>query len=83
MKRNTKFEEFVKIFSLKQPADVITERKNGRECCGSCRACVYHRPHRSDRLCVFRECPFFLGLSTSTYSERMENRKRDRRRSVK
>lgn len=83
MKYKKNFEELVKPFCLQKPKDVIGARKCGRECCGNCRTCVYHRPHRNDRLCVFRECPFVPGLSTSTYSKRMENRKRDRRRKTK
>lgn len=83
MKHKKDFEELVKPFCLQKPKDVIRARKCGRECCGSCRTCVYHRSHRSDRRCVFRQCPFVPGLSTSTYSERMENRKRDRRRRTK
>lgn len=83
MKYKKNFEELVKPFCLQKPKDVIGARKCGRECWGSCRTCVYHRPHRSDRLCVFRECPFVPGLSTSTYFKRMENRKRDCRRRVK
>ena len=83
MKYKKNFEELVKPFCLQKPKDVIGARKCGRECCGNCRTCGYHRPHRKDRLCVFRECPFVPGLSTSTYSKRMENRKRDRRRRTK
>ena len=81
MKRKKTFEEMMKPFCLVRPRDEIGARKCGRECCGNCRTCVYHRPHRKDRLCVFRECPFVPGLSTSTYKTRMENHKRDRRRS--
>ena len=58
MKKKKTFEEKMKPFCLVRPKDEIGARKCGRECCGNCRTCVYHRPHRKDRLCVFRECPF-------------------------
>lgn len=80
MTYNASFEELVFPFRLKKPQDEVGANKCGRECCGNCRTCVFHRPLRKDRLCVFRECPFVPGLSTSTYSARIENRKRDRKR---
>lgn len=83
MKNRKISEELVKPFCLQMPKEAVGARKCGMECCRSCRSCVYHRPNRSDRLCVFRECPFFPGLSTSTYSKRTENRKRDHRRKPK
>jgi hypothetical protein len=77
------FDEMIDPFRLKIPTDVKGVKKWGRECCIHCRTCVFHRPHRKERYCVFRECPFFPGLSTSTYALKKENRKRNRRRSAK
>lgn len=82
-KKKKTFEAIIKPFCLVRPRDEIGAKKCGRECCGNCRTCVYHRPHRSDRLCIFRECPFVPGLSTSTHEIRMKNRKRDCKRSKK
>lgn len=73
-------EEMIQPFALKVPEYSAHTGKCGRECCRECRVCVYHRPHRKDRPCLFRECPFLPGLTTSTYRNRKENHLRDRRR---
>lgn len=52
---NASFEELVFPFRLKKPQNEVGAKKCGRECCGNCRTCVFHRPLRKDRLCVFRE----------------------------
>ena len=83
MGNNKFFEEMMLPFNLKHPTMEAGAKKRGKECCELCRTCVFHRPRRKDRICVFRECPFIENLSTSTYSDRKENRKRNRRRSVK
>lgn len=80
MTNKTSFEELINPFRLKMPKDELGAGKCGKESCGNCRTCVFHRPLRKGRICVFRECPFVPGLSTSTYSLKMENRKRDRMR---
>ena len=59
-KRKKSFEEMMKPFCLVRPRDEIGARKCGRECCGNCRTCVYHRPHRKDRLGRLKEKQQFL-----------------------
>jgi hypothetical protein len=74
------FEKMLDPFRLQIPTDESGTRKSGRECCGHCRTCVYHKATWKSRYCVFRECPFVPGLSTATYTFRIMNRQRDRRR---
>lgn len=83
MTSKTSFEEMMFPYNLKLPTMEAGVKKRGKECCELCRTCVFHRPRRKDRICVFRECPFIENLSTSTYPARKENRKRNRRRCVK
>lgn len=76
-------DKVIEPFCIAVPISSGRARKCGGECCSLCRTCIYHRPNRKDRLCLFRECPFLQGLSTSTYQSRKENHKRDRKRSKK
>jgi hypothetical protein len=80
MRKSEQFEHLIEPHRLSVPKTIADARKHGRECCGSCRTCVYHRPHCAFRCCVFRECPFVRGLSTSTYMERKDNWKKHHRR---